>query len=476
MGTRAAQFDFLISGYTDPNTGLVGAGYHVYFLAAGTATPKDVWTSYDKSGGAVQTIDLDATGSAAVWGDGVYNVVIKNLSGATTDTFVGIKVQWPAHNVVTTTSATLQITTDMTEVLADPTGTNQVLTMPLASTCDHPITVKRIAGGSNSVTIVPTSPDTLDGAATYGITTLNGDVTWFTDGATWYGKAVASTNADTLSGYSVSETAVAATIPLRDANAKLAGSVLGYAEGGYGGAYGLAMSALKILYTNATTATITADAIALSDGTNQRVFTAWNNTVVVTTAGAGGLDTGAEANSTWYHIWAIAKEDGTKSVIMSVSATAPTMPADYVYKRRIGTVFNDGSGNFRPFVQYGNRTQFTNATKVLATTAVGLTQANWTAAAVRGALKIVPATAFIFYGSLGVYSASGDTLVAPNASYGDATTAMMDDPANTAMPVPIYGFSNAAVTFEFILESDNIYWASDNTASAISCHGYADNF
>lgn len=53
---------------------------------------------------------------------------------------------------------------------------------------------------------------------------------------------------------------------------------------------------------------------------------------------AGGLDTGAIANS-GYFIWAIARSDtGVVDALFSTSATAPTMPASYDYKRLIGYI------------------------------------------------------------------------------------------------------------------------------------------
>lgn len=70
----------------------------------------------------------------------------------------------------------------------------------------------------------------------------------------------------------------------------------------------------------------------------------------------GGLDTGTEANSTWYHVWLIQRSDtGVVDVLMSTSATAPTMPANYDRKRRIGAIYNDSSGNILPFFQQGNQ-------------------------------------------------------------------------------------------------------------------------
>ena len=52
----------------------------------------------------------------------------------------------------------------------------------------------------------------------------------------------------------------------------------------------------------------------------------------------GGLDTGSIANGT-YHVWLIQRSDtGVEDVLFSTSATAPTMPANYDYKRRIGSI------------------------------------------------------------------------------------------------------------------------------------------
>lgn len=67
------------------------------------------------------------------------------------------------------------------------------------------------------------------------------------------------------------------------------------------------------------------------------------------------LDTGARANSTWYHVYAIRKDsDGTGEWLFSLSASAPTMPSGYTYFRRIGSVKTDGSGNIWAFVQDGD--------------------------------------------------------------------------------------------------------------------------
>lgn len=76
-------------------------------------------------------------------------------------------------------------------------------------------------------------------------------------------------------------------------------------------------------------------------------------TIDITASGALGLDTGAEANDAWYYIWMIAKTDGTVSALLSASATSPTLPAGYAYKRLVSAVRNK-SGNFVDFYQYQN--------------------------------------------------------------------------------------------------------------------------
>jgi hypothetical protein len=69
----------------------------------------------------------------------------------------------------------------------------------------------------------------------------------------------------------------------------------------------------------------------------------------------GGLDTGAEAASTWYHVWLIRKDsDGSIDALFSTSVSAPTMPSGYTAKRRIGSVRNDASSNLLAFTQVGD--------------------------------------------------------------------------------------------------------------------------
>lgn len=63
-------------------------------------------------------------------------------------------------------------------------------------------------------------------------------------------------------------------------------------------------------------------------------------------SGVNGLDTGAEAASKWYSLWAISTSRGEKlDSLLSLSATAPIRPAGYALQRRLGWVYNNSGGN-----------------------------------------------------------------------------------------------------------------------------------
>ncbi|MBP8183746.1 MAG: hypothetical protein KAX88_06565, partial [Rhodoferax sp.] len=75
--------------------------------------------------------------------------------------------------------------------------------------------------------------------------------------------------------------------------------------------------------------------------------------------GNGGLDTGAIANSTWYHWFVIRRPDtGVVDALCSLSATAPTLPANYTQFRRIGSGLTNGSAQWTKFFQDGDLFQW----------------------------------------------------------------------------------------------------------------------
>ena len=76
----------------------------------------------------------------------------------------------------------------------------------------------------------------------------------------------------------------------------------------------------------------------------------------------GALDTGSIANSTWYHVHLIERIDtGVRDILISLSSTAPAMPANYTLSRRIGSMRTNGSAQWQTFLQFADRF-YTSAT------------------------------------------------------------------------------------------------------------------
>jgi hypothetical protein len=97
---------------------------------------------------------------------------------------------------------------------------------------------------------------------------------------------------------------------------------------------------------------VNADELALISPAGQKlVLEGVNETIDIEVAGLGGLDEGSEGSTTIYYLWIIS--NGTLvSGLVSLSSTAPTMPGIYTYKRLVGEVYNDGSGDFVEFLRY----------------------------------------------------------------------------------------------------------------------------
>lgn len=100
-----------------------------------------------------------------------------------------------------------------------------------------------------------------------------------------------------------------------------------------------------------STLTYTADEIVVYNSSNEAVFlSSFNQTASLASSGANGLDTGSEAASTWYHVWAI--WNGTlQRLLLSTSNSSPTLPSGYTHKGYLGAWFNDGSSNLLDLVQ-----------------------------------------------------------------------------------------------------------------------------
>jgi hypothetical protein len=95
--------------------------------------------------------------------------------------------------------------------------------------------------------------------------------------------------------------------------------------------------------------------LVLSAAITKRLDAAW-----AVGSGQGGLDTGSVADAD-YFIWLIQRADtGVVDVLFSLSATAPTMPANYNFKRLIGWLkrASGANVNFKTYELAGGGLEF----------------------------------------------------------------------------------------------------------------------
>jgi len=228
---------------------------------------------------------------------------------------------------------------------------------------------------------------------------------------------------------------------------------------------------------SAAAISVSCDEIVVGNGVTYQTIRSVNLSIAGTTNGANGLDTGTLAASTWYSIWVIRNgSTGTTAGLMSLSATAPTMPSGYTHKARIGWIRTDSTANKYPlsFKQYGRNVRYVVAGNVsaLPTMASGnngsITTPTWVSVSTA---NFIPSTASII--TLATWTGGTDSstvMVAPNTNYG-AMTSTTNPPLATVnqTSATLGGFP-----VDILLESTNIYIATYDQA-LIQCYGWEDN-
>lgn len=228
---------------------------------------------------------------------------------------------------------------------------------------------------------------------------------------------------------------------------------------------------LRIDYATASTLTIAADAVVLSDsGARLKRFASLSETLNIANTGANGRDVvdngGAEQASAWYHLWAIGKDDGTLDTFASQacypgSATSiyTRLPSGYTWAGYLGAARNDGSSNLVAFQQRGDEVSIT-PNSVLS----GGSNSSFTAIALSGAVPITARTVMLDISasatvsqnqSLGVVAAEGSGTTAsgqyvPAHSVGAAHASLARGCGSvlmtTAQQVKYYASTNCVVS------------------------------
>jgi hypothetical protein len=217
---------------------------------------------------------------------------------------------------------------------------------------------------------------------------------------------------------------------------------------------------------------ITASEAVLTDGSGNAIkFENVSVTVDSAITGTGGFDTGTRGASKENHIYLVS--DGVSIAAMfSLSATGPSFAnaTNYLYWKRLGARFTNASSNFLRAITNGRRTQYVvginPANSVIVAgpgTAGSVSTPTWVAIPLSG---IVPTTASHVEGFLSAQSG----MVAPNNNYGFINS--------TTNPPPVIrnngSVGSSSVTFDMMLESASIYWASSTSVGLVAVTGWSD--
>jgi hypothetical protein len=213
--------------------------------------------------------------------------------------------------------------------------------------------------GAGVVTITPAT-STIDGAATLVLVQNQGALIW-SDG-TNYQSFRLSGSAPLLAANNLADL-VSASTARTNLGATSTGSALFMAANADavreivpnpGALFGLALSTAGSSASFGVSAGFAADSTNVNLMKLPSAYTKLNTSWAVG-SGNGSLDTGSIGLNTWYHVHQIKRLDtGLVDILTSLSATAPTLPANYTVFRRVGSLRTDGSGNWLLFSQFGD--------------------------------------------------------------------------------------------------------------------------
>jgi len=242
---------------------------------------------------------------------------------------------------------------------------------------------------------------------------------------------------------------------------------------------------LAITYAQSSaSAVITADAITVEDANgNQTRLNNINVTAALTTAGAiNGTDGSTLTANNFYAVYVIYNPTtGVVASLISSGYPAPTsLISGFTQYCRVGMnkVKAIGPGVWQPGNQNNDEFQIqvgsylTGLPQVCTGTLGNPATPTWQIETVRGNTYFAPPTASRFRGLLSYAGgASGNIMLAPNNTYGAATS--------TTNPPPVCYIASSTgginLPFDFLLETAAIYIASAPAATYVFALGWKDN-
>ncbi len=228
-----------------------------------------------------------------------------------------------------------------------------------------------------------------------------------------------------------------------------------------------------------TSVDCTATHILLQDASNNTLrIDSFSATAAITAGNVlGGLDTGVEANSTWYYIWALST-GSLNYACLSTSATTPNAAFltanSIVYKGLLGAVYNNSAGNFLKMYQSENRVYQANQA-ILSGTAAAVAN-TWESLSIAAAVPPIAKTVMGLAGSKNATHTSTFVKFAPSDTVipGEVTLAIKAAELSGGAESTIDSWYSCGTWEIGLVSAQTLYWQSrdTNTRTTAEVNGY----
>jgi hypothetical protein len=203
-----------------------------------------------------------------------------------------------------------------------------------------------------------------------------------------------------------------------------------------------------------------------------------NLTINCGTTGANALDAGGLAINDWVSVWVIYNPaTDTIAGLASASTTAPTMPAGYTAKARVGWMRTQSTSVFHRTRQLGRRAQYvisatiTTGFPVIEENASGTHSASAPTYTSKSVASVVPPTA----GKIAVTVVNNDGGAGPHACYVAPNTNYGGYQSSSPPPIFVGGVTTGSACGEMLLEALTVGYVGDGSGAGAYCTGWEDN-
>lgn len=452
------------------------SGGKLYTYTAGTTTPLATFTDSSGSTPNSNPVILNSRGEASVWlGSATYKFKLTDANDVEIWTVDYISAPTSGVSPILSGNVTIDSDTPGPALKITQTGTGPVMRVQDSADPDATPFVIDSSGQVGIGTATPSAQLETTGAAKFGSATITTPL-----GVASGGTGLATLTANNLlvgngaGAVSLLAPGTAGNVLFSTGTAIQSG-VIGFAPEG-------ARRNLRVQATGNTSVTVTADSVVVyTAGGLGRLLNTVSLTLSTATTGANGLDTGVIANSTWYAVWVI-YDPTTPTVagLLSLSSTAPTLPSGYTYKARVGWVRYATAALART-LQVNDRAQYVVTTgsqtpnlPIMASGIAGsVTTPTWVSIAWA---NFAPSTVATLLTSIGSAQTNNViTMLAPNNSYGAATSTTNPPPFLTTGTGVAPATISPTISADMVLESANIFYASESASARVLCRGWIDN-